>query len=118
MADALSFRETTITPRARPRTDQSGGRWGDGFDGCRISARARRSDRSSTGGRAADGWRSRPCGSLLMGGFFLLCAGPGENRANEMAQLQRAFAELGFACPEIIKGEGYVLAAYPKLQTK
>src|SRR6266852_5190738 len=53
-----------------------------------------------------------------MGGFFLLCSGPSEDRAGEVTRLQRAFAELGFASPEIVKEEGYVFAAYPKLQSR
>ena len=53
-----------------------------------------------------------------MGGFFLVCVGPDENRADEIEQLQSAFAELGFASPEMIKEEEYVLAAYPKFQNK
>jgi asparagine synthase (glutamine-hydrolysing) len=53
-----------------------------------------------------------------MGGFFLICAGPNEDRADEINRLQRAFAELGFAPPEIVKGEGYLLAAYPKFHSR
>jgi hypothetical protein len=53
-----------------------------------------------------------------MGGFFLVCIGPNENRADEVKQLQSAFAELGFASPEMIKDEGYLLATYPKFLNK
>ena len=53
-----------------------------------------------------------------MGGFFLVCAGPHENRQDEVARLQVAFAELGFAAPEIVKAEEYVFAAYPKFQSR
>ena len=53
-----------------------------------------------------------------MGGFFLVCAGPNEDRADEVIRLQRAFAELGFAPPEIVKEEGYLLAAYPKFHAR
>jgi hypothetical protein len=53
-----------------------------------------------------------------MGGFFLVCAGPNEDRADEVIRLQRAFAELGFAPPEVVKEEGYLLAAYPKFHTR
>ena len=53
-----------------------------------------------------------------MGGFFLVCAGPHEDRQNEVSRLQQAFAELGFALPEIVKAEGYVFAAYPKFQNR
>jgi asparagine synthase (glutamine-hydrolysing) len=53
-----------------------------------------------------------------MGGFFLVCAGPNEDRADEVARLQRAFAELGFAPPEIVEEEGYFFAAYSKFQSR
>ena len=53
-----------------------------------------------------------------MGGFFLVCIGPHENRQDEVARLQGAFAELGFAPPEIVKAEEYVFAAYPKFQSR
>src|SRR5208282_3771527 len=52
-----------------------------------------------------------------MGGFFLVCAGPHEDRQDEVTRLQRAFAELGFASPEIVKAQGYVFCAYPKFQS-
>src|SRR5271155_5165880 len=53
-----------------------------------------------------------------MGGFFLVCAGPNEDRAEEVTRLRRAFSELGFAPPEIVKEEGYLFAAYPKFQSR
>jgi asparagine synthase (glutamine-hydrolysing) len=53
-----------------------------------------------------------------MGGFFLVCVGPHEDRGDDVAKLQRAFAELGFSSPDIIKAEGYVFAAYPKFQSR
>jgi hypothetical protein len=53
-----------------------------------------------------------------MGGFFLVCSGPNEDRSDEVSRLQQAFAELGFAPPEMVKEEGYVFAAYPKLQAR
>ena len=53
-----------------------------------------------------------------MGGFFLVCADPHEDRAHEVTRLQAAFAELGFAHSEIVKVEGYVFAAYPKFQSR
>src|SRR5215469_5962778 len=53
-----------------------------------------------------------------MGGFFLVCSGPNENRADEVSRLLQAFAELGFAPPEMVKEEGYVFAAYPKFQAR
>lgn len=53
-----------------------------------------------------------------MGGFFLLCTGPDKDRAEEVARLQRAFAELGFASPEIVKAKEYVFAAYPSFQSR
>ena len=52
----------------------------------------------------------------MTGGFFLVCQGPSEDRADEVRRLHEAFAELGFAPPEIINAEEYVLAAYPKFQ--
>jgi hypothetical protein len=52
-----------------------------------------------------------------MGGFFLISIGPNEDRADEVTRLQRAFTELGFASPEIVKADGYVFAAYPKFQS-
>jgi hypothetical protein len=48
-----------------------------------------------------------------MAGFFLVCAGPDEDRADEVIRLREAFAELGFAPPEIIKEEGYLLRPIP-----
>ena len=53
-----------------------------------------------------------------MGGFFLVCTGPNEDRADEVTRLRRAFAELGFAPPDIINEEGYLLAAYPKFHSR
>jgi asparagine synthase (glutamine-hydrolysing) len=53
-----------------------------------------------------------------MGGFFLVCAEPNEDRADEVIRLRKAFAELGFAPPEIIKEEGYLIAAYPKFHSR
>jgi len=52
-----------------------------------------------------------------MGGFFLISMAPNEDREDEVARLQRAFAELGFARPHIVKAEGYLFAAYPKFQS-
>src|SRR6266481_6035914 len=73
-------------------------------------------------------WRSiyRQCSECVnnpaadlssMGGFFLISIGPNEDRADEVTRLQRAFAELGFAPPRIVKAEGYLFAAYPKFQS-
>src|SRR5215468_6632385 len=53
-----------------------------------------------------------------MGGFFLVCTRPNEDREDEVCGLQRAFAELGFAPPEIVKSDAYFFAAYPKFQSK
>jgi asparagine synthase (glutamine-hydrolysing) len=53
-----------------------------------------------------------------MGGFFLVCADNHEDRQAEAARLQRAFADLGFAPPEIVKAEGYIFGAYPKFQSR
>src|SRR5882672_5535699 len=52
-----------------------------------------------------------------MGGFFLVCTRPNEDREDEVCGLQRAFTELGFASPKIVKAEGYLFAAYPKFQS-
>src|SRR4029077_14971258 len=52
-----------------------------------------------------------------MGGFFLVCTRPNEDRSDAVTRLQRAFAELGFASPEIVNTEGYLFAAYPKFQS-
>ena len=43
---------------------------------------------------------------------------PNEDRADDVARLQSAFAELGFAPPEIVQEEGYLFAAYPKFQSR
>jgi len=53
-----------------------------------------------------------------MGGFFLVCVGPNEDRADDVIRLQSAFAELGFASPEIVKAEGCIFTAYPKFQSR
>src|SRR5215469_5522420 len=53
-----------------------------------------------------------------MGGFFLVCTRPNEDRQHEVTGLQRAFAELGFSSPEIVKETGYLLAVYPKFNAK
>ena len=53
-----------------------------------------------------------------MGGFFLVCSGPHEDREEEIARLHGAFAELGFAPPELVRAEGYVFGAYPKFQSR
>src|SRR5271169_1282798 len=52
-------------------------------------------------------------GAGVMGGFFLVCRGPNRDQSKELAELQRAFAELGFASPEIIEARDYVFAGYP-----
>jgi asparagine synthase (glutamine-hydrolysing) len=53
-----------------------------------------------------------------MGGFFLVCTRPNEDREDEVRGLQRAFAELGFGPPEIVKSDEYLFAAYAKFQSK
>ena len=53
-----------------------------------------------------------------MGGFFLVCVGPHEDRRDEVTRLQGAFAELGFSPPEVVSAEGYIFAAYPKFQSR
>src|SRR5260370_129046 len=95
------------------------------FGGGRTLGPAPRSSRSSMAGLCPDGSsispaeRRSPTGSAepAMGGFFLLCRKPDDDKAHELAQLQRAFAELGFASPEIIKAEQYIFAAYPSFQS-
>jgi hypothetical protein len=75
----------------------------------------------STVGRSADGSiagvpqspRRAGNGLLLMGGFFLLSTAVRKDRSECFARLQEAFAELGFAAPEIVEAEDYILAAYP-----
>jgi hypothetical protein len=52
------------------------------------------------------------------GGFFIVCVAPGENRQGEVMRFQRSFAELGFAAPEIVEAEEFVLGAYPKFQSR
>jgi hypothetical protein len=51
-----------------------------------------------------------------MGGFFLLLTGPNRDRSPGLARLQGAFAELGFASPEIVETDDYVFVAYPNFQ--
>src|SRR5271166_2394041 len=53
-----------------------------------------------------------------MGGFFLVCVGPHEDRQDEVTRIQEAFAALGFTPPQIVKADGYVFGAYPKFQNK
>jgi asparagine synthase (glutamine-hydrolysing) len=53
-----------------------------------------------------------------MGGFFLLCRKPNEDRSDELRELQKGFADIGFAAPEIVADKHYVLAAYPKFQAR
>ena len=53
-----------------------------------------------------------------MGGFFVVCLAPNEDRSEEVTRLQRAFAELGFGAPEIVRTRKYVFAAYPKFQSR
>lgn len=53
-----------------------------------------------------------------MGGFFVVCVGANEDRADEVARLQSAFAELGFSPPEIIKADEYIFGAYPKFHSR
>ena len=48
-----------------------------------------------------------------MGGFFLVCRGPKRDPSAELDGLRRAFAELGFASPEIIEAQDYVFGGYP-----
>jgi hypothetical protein len=48
-----------------------------------------------------------------MAGFFLTHIGPNEDRLAKSTKLREAFAELGFADPEIVEDDHYVFAAYP-----
>ena len=53
-----------------------------------------------------------------MGGFFLLCRQPNQDRGDELGELRNGFAELGFASPEIVTDDSFIFAAYPKLLAK
>lgn len=53
-----------------------------------------------------------------MGGFFLLCRAENEKRGDELRLLQIAFAEIGFAAPELIVDDNYIFAGFPKFQAK
>ena len=53
-----------------------------------------------------------------MGGFFLVCTAPNEDRSDAVTRLQAAFAELGFGPPEIVTTQAYLFAAYPKFQSR
>ena len=52
-----------------------------------------------------------------MGGFFLLCNEINNVRTVEFRQLEQAFAELGFATPEVVRTATCVIAAYPSFQS-
>jgi hypothetical protein len=56
--------------------------------------------------------------TLLMSGFFLVCKRPDDDRSSELKRLGQAFAELGFAAPNVIKAEDCVVAAYPSLESR
>src|SRR6266480_2520225 len=73
-------------------------------------------DRSAVG--VAQSLSETGGGIPLVGGFFLLCTGPNEDKSREVGQLQTAFAELGFASPEIIRTDRYIIAAYPSFQSR
>ena len=47
-----------------------------------------------------------------------MCAGPQEDRQADVVRLQGAFAELGFAPPEIVEAQEYIFGAYPKFQNR
>ncbi len=53
-----------------------------------------------------------------MGGFFLVCIRPHQDRSAEVSRLRAAFAELGFAPPEIVETDDYVFAAYPSFVSR
>jgi hypothetical protein len=67
--------------------------------------------------RCSECVNSRAADLSSMGGFFLISIAPNEDRVDEVTRLQRAFTELGFGSPEIVKEEGYLFAAYPKFQS-
>ncbi len=58
------------------------------------------------------------CGAQVMGGFFLICRGPTEDRVDELHRLLTAFTQIGFSAPEIITDDAYILAAFPKFEAK
>lgn len=53
-----------------------------------------------------------------MGGFFLVSTAGGRDRTAALAELRGGFAALGFAPPQTIETEGYILALYPSIETK
>ncbi len=53
-----------------------------------------------------------------MGGFFLVCTRPNEDRSAELTRLREAFAELGFGPPEILAADNYVFAGYPSFESR
>lgn len=53
-----------------------------------------------------------------MGGFFLICVRPQEDRPAALTGMRQAFADLGFASPEIVEADNYVFAAYPSFESR
>jgi hypothetical protein len=83
-----------------------------------MAADAARPQQSSTAADAAQSLLSVGDGLRLMGGFFLLSTRIDKDRSQDFARLQGAFAELGFASPEIVEAGDYILAAYPSFGSK
>jgi hypothetical protein len=53
-----------------------------------------------------------------MGGFVLLHTVPGEDRSATQEAALSAFAKMGLSPPRLIHGENYVLAVFPKRQSR
>jgi hypothetical protein len=53
-----------------------------------------------------------------MGGFVLLHTVPGEDRSAMQEAALSAFAKMGLSPPRLIRGENYVLAVFPKRQSR
>src|SRR5215813_7079919 len=53
-----------------------------------------------------------------MGGFFLVTIQPDRTGDAEVAALDRAFRELGFAEPVTIRDPAYILCVYPNFQER
>ena len=53
-----------------------------------------------------------------MGGFVLLHTIPGEDRSAMQEAALSAFAQMGLSPPRLIRGENYVLAVFPKRQSR
>jgi hypothetical protein len=51
-----------------------------------------------------------------MGGLFAVCTRPDQDRSPELLRLRQAFAELGFAPPQMVEDDNCVVAAYPSFE--